>query len=65
MALDDKYSCMLDNPLIETGVPDLWAALNLAENFGYKPMEFGRTNIVVNDSQEITTYKDISFMLLE
>ncbi|MBI5798240.1 hypothetical protein HZA98_05050 [Candidatus Woesearchaeota archaeon] len=64
MALARRYSCVLEEPLLETD-QNLGKTLELLAVLGYTPIDFGTASIGPNTAKKEITQEDISFMLLK
>ena len=63
--LKKRYSCIMNNPLLETSRPKLTDALALVAILGYSPTTFGKTAIGPNVIDNETPDRNIDFILLE
>lgn len=64
MALAERYSCILEDALLETD-QSLDKALGMMEYLGYFPSDLGRTSIGPNSDRTLISHSDISMILLK
>ena len=64
MPLHERYSCLMDDPLLETN-QSLEVTLRMVALLGYVPVDFGVTSIGPASDGRKTTHNNIAFLLLQ